>query len=88
MSKINAQMQLSKLQVEVENTKLTLKSVQRNYESLSSSYQKKERECQKLQALLASERETVHSLLDQLEESDARKENQDQRDAEAACSGI
>ena len=78
MSKINAQMQLSKLQVEVKNTKLTLKSVQRNYESLSSSYQKKERECQKLQALLASEKETVQSLLDQLEESDARKENQDQ----------
>ena len=48
MSKINAQMQLSKLQVEVENTKITLKSVQRNYESLSSSFQKKERECQKV----------------------------------------
>ncbi|UPR01482.1 hypothetical protein HOP50_07g48040 [Chloropicon primus] len=72
MSKINAQMQLSKLQVEVENTKITLKSVQRNYESLSSSFQKKERECQKLEALLSSEREVIQTLLQQLEESNGR----------------
>ncbi len=47
-SKLSQQMLLSKLQVEVENTKVALKSVQRNYETLSSNFQKKQRECQKV----------------------------------------